>query len=151
MGTINAYMHEGPASSWLHWERLNQPFNSTTYEDFDIQDGHQQGCQMCHTTMSDTRFAGMFQQANKPWIQKHKQRCLGPTYRDVTPQAWADTYLAYHIQHTFAHHLLHCMWRVTHQRTQNKLPNQLQTDPLSTHRPVLPTRTSTPVETLGKA
>eukprot|EP00957_Ditylum_brightwellii_P180577 13755529-Ditylum_brightwellii.AAC.1 len=66
LGTINAYMHEGPVLSWLSRGRCNRPFDLSTYDDFGVQDGHQQGRQICHTTMSDTCFAGIFQQANKP-------------------------------------------------------------------------------------
>eukprot|EP00957_Ditylum_brightwellii_P091047 6931782-Ditylum_brightwellii.AAC.1 len=59
-GTINAYMREGTALSWLCWGHRNQPFNLSNYEELGIQDGHQQGRQMCHTTMSDTCFASIF-------------------------------------------------------------------------------------------
>eukprot|EP00957_Ditylum_brightwellii_P081020 6162676-Ditylum_brightwellii.AAC.1 len=40
-GTIDAYMREGPALSWLRQGSHNQPFDLSTYDDFGVQDGHQ--------------------------------------------------------------------------------------------------------------
>eukprot|EP00957_Ditylum_brightwellii_P004907 373827-Ditylum_brightwellii.AAC.1 len=66
-GTINAYTREGKALQWFRKGKHNKKFDLSDYESFGIQDGHSQGRQMCHTTMTNTRFCGFYHQTSREW------------------------------------------------------------------------------------
>eukprot|EP00957_Ditylum_brightwellii_P148520 11308651-Ditylum_brightwellii.AAC.1 len=55
-GTIDAYMRECCAFAWFLKGTHNSPFDLDDYASFGKQDGHTQERQMCHTTMTDSRF-----------------------------------------------------------------------------------------------
>ena len=133
-GTIDAYMREGRALAWFRKGAHNSPFDLDDYASFGKQDGHTQGRQMCHTTMTDSRFCGFYRQASREWVRRHGAQRFGPTYRDSTPLSWSDTFLSCSYQAAFSQHILNCVRQSSRSKSTKKVPSHLLNDPRFTCR-----------------
>eukprot|EP00957_Ditylum_brightwellii_P168918 12857146-Ditylum_brightwellii.AAC.1 len=84
-GTIDSYMREGRAFTWFKKGTHNSLFDLDDYASFGKQDGHTQGWQMCHTTMTNSRFCGYYNQASREWVRRHGAQRFGPICWDSNP------------------------------------------------------------------
>eukprot|EP00957_Ditylum_brightwellii_P211998 15366842-Ditylum_brightwellii.AAC.1 len=67
--------------------------------------------------MKDECLCGILHKANQAWLQMHgASQHFGYSYRDATPKAWADTFLATQYQWVFAQYLKHCLQELQPQK-----------------------------------
>eukprot|EP00957_Ditylum_brightwellii_P203951 15336904-Ditylum_brightwellii.AAC.1 len=109
--TINPFLKESPAISWLQHGNKQRVFHQDTYNCGNAA-GTQVGQEMCRLSTSDALLSALLPKANELWKDSKKDHVLfGSTYIDTTPTAWSQQFLATRYTWVFTQHLLFCYHR----------------------------------------